>query len=209
MWSSYVKDLIAGRFISEGSYCEAHVWRILVWGSYVKDFFEDRLICEGSYCERYMRRIPLWGSYVKDLFECRLICEGSSCEAHMWRFLLWSSYVKDFIEDKLICEGFHWRQDFSINMSPILFPGTPNYPSVLTSLSTSPTCAASLPNLFLSYTFPILQFRPYCRSLRFDYCFFSLGRGYGPGIRSWQSVAILAQPCKHTNWSVSLCTAHS
>ena len=76
---------------------------------------------------------------------------------------------------------------FSINMSPILFPGTPNYPSILTSLSTSPTCAASLPNLLLPYTFPILQFRPYCRSLRFDYCFFSLGRGYGPdrfGIRS-------------------------
>ena len=68
---------------------------------------------------------------------------------------------------------------FSISMSPILFPGTPNYPSVLMSLSTSPTCAASLPNLLLPYTFPILQFRP-CTSLRFDYCFFSLGRGYGP-----------------------------
>ena len=110
------------RLLCEGSYCEAHMWRILLWGSYVKDLIEGRLICEGSYCEAHMWRIVLWSSYVKDP-HCEahmwrillwgsyvkdpivgLICEGSYCEAHMWRILLWGTYVKDPIV-RVICEG--------------------------------------------------------------------------------------------------------
>ena len=177
------------------------MWRIsLKTGSYVKDPIVN-VICEGSHCEAHTWRICLSaGSYV------RLICEGSYCEVHMSRISLKTgSYVKDFIEDKISPSTCH-RFCF---LAPRTTPRSLRHsPPLLLALPPFPTSSCHTPSQFYSFDLIVEVFDLIIVSFHWVGAT-ALTVYRWVGIRSWQSVAILAQPCKHTNWSVSLCTAHS